>query len=208
MSKNYHDSVAKISKAVQILHSMDNPNIAAFARDYNLPYQRLKRAYRGGQSRSTRPSTNKLLTEEQEAALKRFLDAIGDIGFGIHKSLIKQQTDALLAASHQDIGPPRRCGDHWAERWLQANPQYQKVKAKPLEIQRKLAQEPEVIKAWFKKLKAKIDELGVQPEDIYNMDETGCQIGVAKGSYVYTRLGKEVPVYTILYGKVPILIGS
>jgi hypothetical protein len=76
------------------------------------------------------------------------------------------------------------------ERWIQANPQYQREKSKPLEMQWKLAQEPEVIKTWFKNLESKIDELGVQTEDVYNMDETGCRIGVTKGSYVYTRLGK------------------
>jgi hypothetical protein len=192
MSSEYNEINERIVLAVQTLRSVTKPNIAAFARDHELPYQRLKRAYQGGNNRTTRPSTNKLLTDEQEVALKHFLDSIDDIGFGIHKSLVEQQCDALLALSHTGPGDPPRCGRRWAGRWLHAHKEYQRVRAKPIEIARKLAQQPEAIERWYEKLRGKIDEYGIQDEDQWNMDETGCQIGVGKGSYVWTRHGKQV----------------
>ena len=199
MSTKYSEMNSRIVLAVQTLQTVPNPNIAAFARDHNLPYRRLNRAYKGGNSCSTRPPTNKLLTEEQEVALKHFLDAIDDIGFGIHKALVEQQCDALLALSHTGPEEPPRCGNRWAERWLKQHREYHRVRAKPMEVARKLAQQPEAIERWFKKLKAKIEEYGIQDEDQWNMDETGCQIGVGKGNYVYTRHRKQVTYYTNYY---------
>ncbi|KAF2184555.1 CENP-B protein [Zopfia rhizophila CBS 207.26] len=61
-----------------------------------------------------------------------------------------------------------------------------------MEVSRNLAQQPEAIQRWFEKLLAKIQELGILHEDMWNMDETGCRIGVAKNQYVYTRHGKQI----------------
>ena len=111
MSTKYSKINSRIVLAVQTLQTVPNPNIAAFARDHNLPYRRLNRAYKGGNSRSTRPPTNKLLTEEQEVALKHFLNAINNIGFSIHKALVEQQCNALLALSYTGPKEPPQCGN-------------------------------------------------------------------------------------------------
>lgn len=144
-----------------------------------------------------------MLTEEQLIALKHFCDAIDDVGFGIHKELVRAEADRLLAVAHTGDGDPPRCGVHWEERWLKQHKEYTKVKAKPMETARKLAQQPEAIQAWFKKLKAKTDELDITWGNMYNMDETGCRIGVAGSSYVYTKHGKSVRTHSNLYMAIP-----
>ena len=188
----YDKDCQLIAKAVVELRKWKNPNVSAYARDRGLDYQRLLRAYKGGNNRSTRPSTNQKLTEEQDLALERFLDVIDDIGFGIHAGLVAQQANALLAESHTGSDPPPTVGKHWPARWLKAHPKFMRVKAKPIEVARKIAQSPEGIQAWFVKVQAKVEELGVLPEDTWNMDECGVRIGVAKNQYVYTKHGKEI----------------
>ncbi|EMD86825.1 hypothetical protein COCHEDRAFT_1058534, partial [Bipolaris maydis C5] len=47
----------------------------------------------------------------------------------------------------------------------------------------------------YTRLKDLIDERGILPEDIYNMDETGCCIGVAKEQYLYTKNGRTVFIH-------------
>jgi hypothetical protein len=133
------------------------------------------------------------LSEEQDLALERYLDAIDAIGFGVHRALVEQQASALLMESYTGIneGPPQ-IGKQWARRWLLRHPKYKRVKAKPMEVQRKLAQEPEALKGWFDRLQSIKEELGILPEDVYNMDETGCRIGVATSQYVYSKNGREV----------------
>jgi hypothetical protein len=63
------------------------------------------------------------------------------------------------------------------------------VLQKPIDIQRKRAQEPDVIQSWFDKLSAFIAEFGILVEDIWNFDERGIRIGVAKNQYAWTQNG-------------------
>ena len=60
-----------------------------------------------------------------------------------------------------------------------------------MEVLRKLQQQPDGIREWYNKLQQEIERLGVVPQDMWNMDETGCRIGVAKNQYVYTARGKN-----------------
>ncbi|OCL00963.1 uncharacterized protein K441DRAFT_532227, partial [Cenococcum geophilum 1.58] len=93
-----------------------------YARSHNLPYQRLNRAYKGGKNRKTCLKINALLTEEQDYSLLRYIDFVDNIGFGVRHNLVRQQCDAILAASHTGAGSPPYCGVHWAQRWLQEHP--------------------------------------------------------------------------------------
>jgi hypothetical protein len=60
-----------------------NLNVYTYCNNRNLPYQRVLRAYKGGYNRSTRPSTNKLLTLKQEKALYYYYTTINNIRFSI-----------------------------------------------------------------------------------------------------------------------------
>lgn len=57
---------------------------------------------------------------------------------------------------------------------------------------RKLAQQPAVISEWFTKFEHVLAKLGIHTDDIFNMDECGIRIGIAKNQYVYTTNGGEV----------------
>jgi hypothetical protein len=52
-----------------------------------------------------------------------------------------------------DEAPPP-LGKNQGRRWLQRHPKYRRVKAKPKELQRKLAQEPEALRRWSKLLES------------------------------------------------------
>jgi hypothetical protein len=60
-----------------------------------------------------------------------------------------------------------------------------------MEIQRKLAQQPDALQDWFNRLHKVLQQHGISSDDIYNMDETGCRIGVAKSQYIYTARKKQ-----------------
>ncbi|KAF2191630.1 hypothetical protein K469DRAFT_621510, partial [Zopfia rhizophila CBS 207.26] len=94
-------------EAVQLLKTLNNPNIKQYARDHKLPCFRLRRAFHGSHNRKTRPQGNRRLTEEQDLALLHYCDAIGDIGFGLHQNLVTQQANALLAEAHYAAVPAR-----------------------------------------------------------------------------------------------------
>ncbi|EDU45984.1 multidrug resistance protein fnx1 [Pyrenophora tritici-repentis Pt-1C-BFP] len=159
---------------------------------------RLRRAYLGLSNRCNRAKPPALyrLNESQDFALERYLNAIDNIGFGIHRGLVEQQANSLLEDAYtglDEVAP--KFGKLWARRWLARHPKYRRVKAKSIEVQRKLAQEPATLLDWYTRLKDLIEERGILPEDIYNMDETGCRIGVAKEQYLYTKNGRTVFIH-------------
>ena len=189
----YRKEVALYKEHAAKLHSHQKPNISSYAKTYNLGYKRLLRAYKNALTRSDKKPTNYRLNDAQDLALERYLDAINAIGFGIHHRMIAQQAYALLQESYIGLDEsPTPLGHNWARRWLQRHPKYRRVRSKPMEVQRMLAQQPDALRHWFEQLQATIEKLGVQPNDMYNMDETGCRIGVASSQYVYSAGGRQV----------------
>lgn len=192
-AKRYRIDVEVLRAHAAKLHTYTKPNISSYATLHNLPYQRLLRAYKDAPTRSDRKPNNCRLTDAQDYALERYLDAINAIGFGIHHRMIAQQAYALLQETYIGVDEePPQLGKNWARRWLHRHPKYRRVKSKPMEVQRMLAQQPEALRQWFDQLEATMAELGVQPHDMYNMDETGCRIGVATSQYVYSVGGRDV----------------
>ena len=51
----------RITEAVKVLHTRRKPHVAAYARDYSLPYNRLLHIYNGGNNKSTRSPINQVL---------------------------------------------------------------------------------------------------------------------------------------------------
>jgi len=194
----YTREVQIVNEAVVELQTLNRPNVRAYCRDRNINHlrQRVQRALNGAKNKSTREPANKKLSIEQDLALERFIDAIDDVGFGVQKELVSQQADALLAEAYEGDGPPPRVGVNWASRWLAAHTKYCRTKATPIELARKLAQSPEALLEWYNKLNSYRQRLGVTDNNLYNMDETGIRIGVAKSSYVYTKHGRQIIIPT------------
>ena len=158
----------------------------SYAAANDLPYRRLVRAYNGGKDKSTRAGTNLLLTKIHNDALLEFCDSIDAMGMGVHKGLVEGEANHLLREAHDSEGKPPQCGRHWASRWLSRQKQYAQVRAKPLDALHSSAYSQEGIRKWFDKLKAEIDNLGIQPSDMWNMDETGCRIGIGNNQRVFS----------------------
>lgn len=58
---------------------------------------------------------------------------------------------------------------------------------KVLDAERSISEDPVLIQGWFERLKEVIDDYALQPTDIWNMDETGFQIGFGKNGFCVTR---------------------
>jgi hypothetical protein len=68
------------------------------------------------------------------------------------------------------------------------------------ECQRKLYKDPEIIRGWFELVKNTINKYGILPEDTYNFNEAGFQMGQISASKVVTdadRLGRPKQVKLI-----------
>jgi hypothetical protein len=113
----YAEEVAELNEHAAKLRTYTNPNISSYAKVHNLLYYRLRRAYLHKPTRLDRNIPNYRLSNSQDLALERYLDAIDAIGYGIHRGMIAQQAYALLEESC--MGPdqaPLPLGKNWARR--------------------------------------------------------------------------------------------
>ncbi|KAJ5152498.1 hypothetical protein N7492_009778 [Penicillium capsulatum] len=95
--------------------------------------------------------------------------------------VIPQATDATATS----MGP------HWTRGFLRRHPQYRRRRRRALDIERQRAADKKVVSKWFESYQATIESYGIQPNDIYNFDETGFQIGVERDQYIITREPKK-----------------
>ena len=77
---DYRSIEQRIEHAIDAMEGLDKPNIASFSREFHVPYDRLTRRVRGRQSKSDRPSTNKLLNDAQERAVRSYIARCDKLG--------------------------------------------------------------------------------------------------------------------------------
>ena len=63
---------------------------------------------------------------------------------------------------------------------MNRHPELYKAKQKPLELERKLVHDPNMIQNWFERFKVFREKYNVFDEDIWNFDETDFRIKVEK----------------------------
>ena len=76
MAESYQNIEESIQEAIEFHDTCENPNIAQIARNYAVPYQRLRARITGRPSRSERRPVNKYLSEAAENALCQFIQGL------------------------------------------------------------------------------------------------------------------------------------
>ena len=75
-------------------------------------------------------------------------------------------------------------GGHWVNQFIKRHPELKSKCTRKYDYQRAKCEDPKLIKAWFARVQETIEKNGILMEDIYNMDETGFQMGVASTAKV------------------------
>ena len=186
---DYSDIEDLIAEALEYIDEYPDAPITHVAWLFGVPYRRLNARYHGRASRSTREPTNRKLSAVQEEVLETYLRRLDKIGLCARLRLVTSAANSILARSHDDPSTPLpTVGAHWALRWKARHPSWFTVRQRPIDLVRAAAEDVEEIQGWFLKYKAICKEHGIQPNDIWNMDETGFRIGVAKQQTVLTEL--------------------
>ena len=77
-------------------------------------------------------------------------------------------------------------GKRWSERLVTRSKELKMAFNQTKDYQRKLQEDPYVIKAWFKLVENAKAKYGIHDDDVHNFDETGFQMDVASSSKVFT----------------------
>jgi len=79
MAESYQNIEESIQEAIEFHNTCENPNIAQIARNYTVPYQRLRAKITGRPLHSKRRPVNKYLSETTENALCQFIQGLNKI---------------------------------------------------------------------------------------------------------------------------------
>jgi hypothetical protein len=158
--------------AISAFQSGHCRSISAAAATYRVSKATLARRLRGGTSREDYTPSNKRLSDFEEEAIVKDILKLDAQGLSPTISLVKEMADAICKAR----GAPS-VGVNWPNTFIKRTPALKTRLGRTYECQRRLCEDPQVIEGWFKLVKNTIDKHGILPQDIYNFDETGFQMG-------------------------------
>ncbi|KFY48584.1 hypothetical protein V496_10253 [Pseudogymnoascus sp. VKM F-4515 (FW-2607)] len=180
-----------LSDARQWLAENPTESVAVAARIFGVPKSTLQSSI----TRLRKPPRrqgghNKVLTVAQIGALKQWIIRQYELGLGA----TRQMTFAAVCHLRKPLPPPSQS---WLSKLIKQDLQdFHFITTKPIAQQRVQAQDEDTVHEWFEKYNSFVQEHGIKPESIWNMDETGFRIGIPGGERVIVpRTAKEL--YTL-----------
>jgi transposase len=120
------------------------------------------------QSRQEAHAAQQRLTPAQEAVVARFAKEAASRGIPLTRRTLRETAEAICE------GP---LGVHWVDRFLEHHPDLKLKNTQSLKSCRACALNANVVGDFFEKLAEVIEKYDIAPENIYNMDEKGIQLG-------------------------------
>ena len=144
--ESYGSVECRIQEAIVVLlqKGEENPNLAAAAREFNLPPQSVRARWNGRESKEKRVPANRRLMEEEELAVCQYLDRLDHIGSSARLNMITTCANAIRLHVQKDQSIPTPVvSEHWSRRFLARHPEYHIRKQYTLDANRKNAHSPE-----------------------------------------------------------------
>ena len=160
-------------------------NVKQTAYDLNIPYTTLRSRFLNIHKPAQEAhSSQQFLSPSQERLLCKWIEHLGATGRPLCKRTIQVRAQHL----HSDNKQPSK---NWIYAFLKRHPNIVLSSASGLDPKRAKAFNRPVVNRYFNDLNELVESQGIPIENIYNMDEKGCQRGGGKKSsrrkYLYSR---------------------
>lgn len=96
MTSQYQDEGRRISMAIEIYQRDKKRKLSTLARDFNVPFQRLRRRAQGVPSKIGNQNRLRLLTEAQDIAIVRTIDRLRRYNIKLNGKDIEDYANLLL----------------------------------------------------------------------------------------------------------------
>ena len=147
-------------------------NISHASRLFGCPFTTLRCRWNGDRRSLKEANEGKqLLSPSQEAAIVLWLEMLGDEGTPICKRIIKKRVEIICS---------KRPSKNWIYTFLQRNPSIVLAKSSGLDYNRAKAFNRPVVERYLDELHRLVEKHDIPIENVYNMDEKGCQRGGGK----------------------------
>ena len=172
----------RIQLALSAFKSGQFKTIKAAALAFDIPKSTLGRQMQGTLPRSEKTANCQKLSATEESTLSAWILDMDRCGLPLQLSTVRHLAQLLLSARLPS--QPVIIGEHWVNRYIQRHPELKSRYTRKYDYQRAKCEDPKLIQGWFTRVKETIQKYGILTEDIYNMDETGFQMGVTSTAKV------------------------
>lgn len=159
------------------------------AKDFNVPRQTLKDRLDGKLPRNKAHEELMHLTNEEEKELVHWITTLTQRGYAPRYRTVRELAEIIrnrrvLGVNDVDVQLVNydAFGKDWVARFMSRHPQLKSARRKCIEAARLKDVSVERLTKWFDDLRGIIEEHNIEPENLYNMDETGFAIGDVEAS--------------------------
>ena len=149
-------------------------SIRKATRQYGLAKGALDRRIHGQATKKQDGEKRQRLTPEEEQAIATWILRLQAWGWPPWVKQTRSMAIELLLRK----GDTKPLGVNWVQKFLSRHPDIKTQYIPPLDKERAIAQDPEVLIGWFQLFQQTLDTYQICKEDIYNMDEKGFMMGV------------------------------
>ncbi|KAJ6001156.1 hypothetical protein N7481_001565 [Penicillium waksmanii] len=198
MTSQYNAIKMRIQTACSAARVAKNPNIAALARKYDVPMQRLRARYLGRASRSTRHMAYKRLNDEQEASLVGWIRRLDNLHIPPTAGMVVVSANALLRRDNPAVRP---LGKDWVYDFVNVRlpNDLNWVHQKPADQNRITGEDIGVLTAWYERLEPFIKR--IPAKHVYNFDETGFTLSQGRPQNVISANPKRTRTHSFERGQ-------
>jgi hypothetical protein len=174
-------SIEEALAALDLLEPGERPNYTEVAKTYGVHRSTLSKRHRGvQQSREAQYEAQSNLNHQQSKQLIQWIDELTERGL--------PPTHEMLRNFAKEISG-QKPGKNWPGRWLKShNDKITTRYATGIDCLRKRADSAFKYSLYFAMVARKIEEYGIEPQYMYNMDEKGFLIGILqKDKRIFSR---------------------
>ncbi len=180
MAEPYKTVEQRILDAIDAIHGDWYFNCTEAAEAFEVSLRTLQRRFNGAPSKSTRPFTNKALTDVQEQAIFDYIKHLNQINMSARPCMIVRVANWLIRSEQRVVE------SLWVERFLKRNSQYYRRKQKSLTYDRKNSQNVITFDDHFYKYKRAMKGCDILNVNVWNMNETDFRIDCERAQLVVT----------------------
>ena len=175
----------RILLAIQAFKKQEFTNISIAARTFNVPRSTLRRRLNGIQCRATSRANSTKLTTIEEESLQKWILSMDSRGSAPRPSMVQEMANLLL--EKRGTTPVLLVGEKWVYNFIKRHPLLSSRFSRRYNYERAKCEDPKIIGEWFNLVQKTILQYGIDPDDIYNFDETGFAMGLTATAKVITR---------------------
>jgi hypothetical protein len=157
------------------------------AKAWGVPRSTLQERINGRQPNAIAHSNQQRLTPEQERFLVEWILEEDSRAQPPSHPRVREMATRIL---HMN-GDYEPLGQLWVPHFITRNPRVASIVGRTIESARTTAASQDTIRAFLELFERTRIELGIQYEDMWNMDETGCALGVCTNSQVVASSSKK-----------------